>query len=181
MYSGFTVTILAICKQIVSVLLGTSKNFSKDSISHKSPSNISTCLGKYFFDSSVGKTNALTFSFLSTNCLTILLPKKPAAPVKQAAPAQIAQPAVPAAPAPAAPAKAETPKVATPAPQAVPAPAPVQQPVAAVQQAVPAPAAVQQPAVVAAPAVPEVSEPVITLEPGPIVELDSGISARDMV
>jgi hypothetical protein len=26
-----------------------------------------------------------------------------------------------------------------------------------------------------------VSEPVITLEPGPIVELDSGISARDMV
>ena len=111
------------------------------------------------------------------------VPQKPAAPVKQAAPAQTAQPAVPAVPAPEAPAKVETPKVATPAPQAVPAPAPVQQPVAAVQQAVPAPAAVQQPAIVAAPAVPvpEVSEPVITLEPGPIVELDSGISARDMV
>ena len=101
------------------------------------------------------------------------VPQKPAAPVKQAAPAQTAQPAVPAAPAPAAPAKVETPKVATPAPQAAPAPAPAQQPVPAAP-AVPVP----EPATVP---VPEVSEPVITLEPGPIVELDSGISARDMV
>ena len=37
--------------------------------------------GKYFTDLSPGKTKPLTFSPRSTNCLQIVLPKNPAAPV----------------------------------------------------------------------------------------------------
>ena len=37
--------------------------------------------GKYFTDLSPGRTKPLTFSPRSTNCLQIVLPKNPAAPV----------------------------------------------------------------------------------------------------
>src|SRR5699024_11212351 len=79
--SGLVVTILA---QWITTELSPSgmvKNLSRESTSHRSPSEISTSFGTYFTDLSPGRTRALTWSPRSKSSSHTWLPKNPAAPV----------------------------------------------------------------------------------------------------